>query len=161
MVDSVTDYLAHAGRAPQDSEAALEGDITALAADLEPGGGELRDGATGSWLVGDGETLSVEGGDSGFGGLVILDGEAATLSLEGNQCFSGLVLTRNGGVIDARGTPAIVGAVKSIAGRETALNGNPSFLYSSQALDWARGVHEGTVGGGLTLRDYGHAARGE
>lgn len=125
------------------AKADLNDRIDALSSGADSIGGDVSigDGETGLWVVKEGQTISLDGKTAG--GTIILDG--GTLELKGNECFAGIVVSRNNGKINASGTPAIVGAVLQIAGftkdgsiEDAALNGNASVFYSSSTLEWAR-----------------------
>ena len=109
--------------------------------DFEPG-----DDPTTVWYAGPGDTITIDGGESTVFGVIILDG--GRLEMQGNQCFVGAVLFRNGGeMVAMSGTPAVVGSVIGVApdtpeGEDAtvinpSLNGNPSFYYSDRALEIA------------------------
>ena len=95
--------------------------------------------------VGVGQTVEISG-DSG--GLVILEGGTLEFK-QGNTCFSGLVVAREGydgtesqvivpPTIDGQGTSAIVGAVVG-KGMVYSGSGTPSVYYSSMAIDMFAG----------------------
>ena len=114
----------------------------AYTAKAEQPSGPLADGDAGVWVVGPGETLTIEGGNSTVFGVIILNG--GRLEMIGNQCFVGSVLFRGGGqMVAASGTPATVGSVIGYAEEggvvvNPSLNGNPSFYYSDRALEIAQ-----------------------
>nr|BCX01726.1 MAG: hypothetical protein KatS3mg041_1772 [Bacteroidota bacterium] len=91
-------------------------------------------------------------------GILLVDGY---LRLSGNVRWHGLLVVRNGedlAVLETvSGTPQIIGAmlVYNSAFRPISLriNGNPSLLYSSEALEWLRRrLHFGQ--GGIEIADW-------
>ena len=98
-------------------------------------------------VVAEGETITLGSGANAMaGGIIVLDG--GTLELNGNQCFNGVVLFRNGGgVVAASGTPAVLGSVMGYAPPPVPedsdeenviinprLGGVPSFYYSGLTI---------------------------
>ena len=109
---------------------------------VEPGSTLDITGENGVWIVPEG--AEVEIGQDGASGLVLMDGGG--MSMSGQSCFAGLVMSRAGGQLDAGGTSAIVGGMVALAdGNTPATNGNVSFFYSSNAVNQA-------VGGGSVQR---------
>lgn len=107
----------------------------------------------GVYYAGNGSTVSIDGNASG---ILILEG--ATLEMKGSDCFKGLIIarpSRNGDkatIAAAKGTPTLLGA---IMGENFVFDGtgNPSLLYSSEAL----GFEESTPPGGnkpLEITDW-------
>lgn len=101
----------------------------------------------GVFLAKPGDTITLSSGaDAAAGGVIILDG--GTLDVTGNQCFAGVVLYRNSGIItSARGTSAFLGTVIGYSGyndpdlkdedarvMDPRLNGTPSFYFSDKAI---------------------------
>ncbi|WP_158409634.1 PilX N-terminal domain-containing pilus assembly protein [Halomonas sp. KM-1] len=71
-------------------------------------------------------------------GIVVVDGTDLVMDVPGNFKFTGLIVVRNGS-FDLRpaqgaGTVAVVGAIFAQDARVDMQNGNPSLLYSSEAL---------------------------
>ncbi|WP_196801938.1 PilX N-terminal domain-containing pilus assembly protein [Thioalkalivibrio sp. ALE19] len=110
----------------------------------ESGEREITD-QHGTWVAEEGETLKLDGD---AGGIVILDGGELDMD-SGNQCFSGLVLVRDGGRIRAGGTGAILGSVVGAKIDGPMTHGNVSFFYSSEALG-----HAGGGGGELRISSW-------
>lgn len=121
---------------------------------------ELQGYETGVFLAGPGETITLSSGaDAAAGGVIILDG--GTLDVTGNQCFAGVVLYRNSGIItSARGTSAFLGTVIGYSGysdpnlddqlartMDPRLNGTPSFYFSDKAIQDAEEVAAELQGG--------------
>lgn len=117
----------------------------------------------GEYVVKAGQTIKLSSGaHSMAGGLIVLDG--GTLVLEGNQCFNGVVLFRDGGgVHTASGTPAVLGSVMGYAPSppddpdeapviiNPALNGVPSFYYSGRAIEMVEGMIQDALGAGVVF----------
>jgi len=126
---------------------------------VKTGNLELEGYETGVFIAEEGDTITLSSGaDAAAGGVIILDG--GTLDVTGNQCFAGVVLYRNSGIItSARGTSAFLGTVIGYSGfnddrnDETArvmdprLNGTPSFYFSDQAILTAEEVIADFEGG--------------
>ena len=114
--------------------------------------GPLQNGQAGVFVAGPNDTIRISGGESTAFGLIIVDG--GTLELQGNQCFVGSVIFRNGGtMVTASGTPAVVGSVIGYAPEDgdiinPALNGNPSFYYSGRAMEIAEDIIGSILGPG-------------
>ena len=106
------------------------------------------------WVVGEGQTISLDGDKAAARGTIILDG--GTLSVTGNACFAGMVASRNG-KINIGGTSAIVGAALQLADAtadgiqegilDMSGSGNTSLIYSSSALELARKISNNTNSG--------------
>ena len=113
---------------------------------VKTGSHQLKGYDTGVSYVKEGETVTLSSGaDAAAGNVIILDG--GTLEVTGNQCFAGVVLYRNSGIItSARGTSAFLGTVIGYSGysdpedvrqariMDPRLNGTPSFYFSDQAI---------------------------
>ena len=134
---------------------------------VKTGSRQLEGYETGVFIAKAGETITLSSGsDAAAGGVIILDG--GTLDVTGNQCFAGVVLYRNSGIItSARGTSAFLGTVigysgysESILGDDSLgltdedarvmdprLNGTPSFYFSDQAILTAEEVVANFEGG--------------
>ena len=118
---------------------------------------QLAAGQRGVFVAKPGQTITLSSGaDAAAFGTIILDG--GTLELNGNQCFAGVVLFRNGGrVTSASGTPAVLGSVVGYAPADEAdilnprLNGTPSFYYSSTAIEDAEGALAEELGPGFVF----------
>lgn len=113
--------------------------------------------ASGVFVVKDGQTISLQTGESAMqSGIIVLDG--GTLDLQGNACFAGVVLFRNGGRVEsASGTPAVLGSVIGYAPADTAdiikpqLNGTPQFFYSDKAVEDAETIIAEALGEGFVF----------
>lgn len=136
--------------------------------------GQLDPGQGGIFVAGPGQTISLSSGDSAAAyGVIILDG--GELEMNGNQCFSGVVLFRNGGsIVSQNGTPAVLGSVLGYSPTDTEWdqielergveilpeqrvinprqNGNPSFFFSGDALADADTVIGRITGSGIRFR---------
>lgn len=136
--DYIADYQAYINSVVDPLLAALDGDGRPS--------GPLANGSAGVFVADAGQTIRIDGGSSTAFGLIIVDG--GTLELQGNQCFVGSVIFRNGGtMVTASGTPAVLGSVIGYAPDgedmpiiDPALNGNPSFYYSGRALEIAEEI---------------------
>ena len=112
---------------------------------------QIEGNETGVFLASAGETITLSSGTEASGGVIVLDG--GTLDVTGNQCFAGVVLYRNSGIItSARGTSAFLGTVMGYTGFSSEymdehgvtdedarvmnprLNGTPSFYFSDKAI---------------------------
>ena len=123
----------------------------------------LQPNEFGVYVVGAGQTINLSSGANAMaGGLIVLDG--GTLVLEGNQCFNGVVLFRDGGgVHTASGTPAVLGSVLGYSPPppddpnqepviiNPALNGVPSFYYSGRAIEVVEGMLQDALGAGVVF----------
>lgn len=128
---------------------------------VKTGSRQLEGYENGVFIAEEGETITLSSGaDAAAGGVIILDG--GTLDVTGNQCFAGVVLYRNSGIItSARGTSAFLGTVIGYSGFEDdddrddesarvmdpRLNGTPSFYFSDQAILTAEEVVADFEGG--------------
>ncbi|WP_181872867.1 pilus assembly PilX family protein [Billgrantia montanilacus] len=103
------------------------------------------------------ETIEI---NSDSGGIIILEGGTLEFK-QGNACFAGLVIARQGidgsdsqvvvpPTIDGKGTSAIVGAVIGKSMEYTG-NGTPSVYYSSMALDFFAG---GSIGDSISITTW-------
>lgn len=118
---------------------------------------QLAEGERGVFVAKPGHTITLSSGeDAAAFGTIILDG--GTLELNGNQCFSGVVLFRNGGrVTSASGTPAVLGSVVGYAPDDETdiidprLNGTPSFYFSATAIEDAEDALSEELGPGFVF----------
>ncbi|ABI55611.1 PilX N-terminal domain-containing pilus assembly protein [Alkalilimnicola ehrlichii MLHE-1] len=141
VIDNSTHYEATYGHSTAHAVNEFNQLINSLVQGREPSSHAVGAYEEGIYYAGEGDEITFSGeGQSGFGGIVILEG--GSLNLDGNSCFSGLVLVRGGGTVTG-GTSAIIGSVISIPGfdeqgepLESALDtaGNTSFFYSAEAL---------------------------
>jgi len=125
-------------------------------------GSRSMSGASGLQYVGEGEKLTISGGFAS--GIVVLDGGA--LEMDGNECFSGLVISRNAGsvgdgesvegkgIVTKGGTPMILGAVVGMNMKMSGA-GNPSIFYSESAIGGATSSSgEGLKGGAVSISEW-------
>jgi hypothetical protein len=159
-INSEAALISYTNQNITDHKAAIDTQIDQVLDELDgsnEGSRTLAAGQAGVFVAKAGQMITLSSGSNAAAfGLIILDG--GTLELNGNQCFAGVVLFRNGGrVSSSSGTPAVLGTVMGYAPDDLTdiinprLNGTPSFYYSSKAIQDAGDILAGELGPGFVF----------